>query len=233
MRTVRERGTWRARIRLSLYLGTVVLVLGVIAATAWAIADPIGATDNTYSAPQFQMDQGDRPAFTDNGALQHNVTARQNGPDGKALFTTPTLNGGQSAAVDGTQYLSAGSYTFFCTIHPTEMQATLVVTGNGTPQARPSASLTLRTKTISKAIKKGLLVSVNASTQINGATLTAKLGKATIGKTTASLASGAQTTKVKLSKAGKSKLRKKGSAKVTVTAEIPFGAPATAKAKLK
>jgi hypothetical protein len=113
------------------------------------------------------------------------------------------------------------------------MQATLVVTGNGTPQPRPSASLTLRTKTISKALKKGLLVSINASTQINGAALTANLGKATIGKTTTSLASGDQTKKLKLSKAGKSKLRGKSTAKVSVTADIPFGSPATAKAKLK
>jgi hypothetical protein len=60
-----------------------------------------------------------------------------------------------------------------------------------------------------------------------------KLGKATLGKTTASLAAGPQTVKVKLSKSGKSKLSKKSSAKVTVTAEIPFGSPATGKAKLK
>ena len=39
--------------------------------------------------------------------------------------------------------------------------------------------------------------------------------------------------KVKLSKSGKSKLRKKSTAKVKVTAEIPFGSPATAKTKLK
>jgi plastocyanin len=217
----------------------VVLVLGVIAATAWAVAQPIGSTDNAYTGgsggptPTYTMDQGDRPTFTDGGTNQHNAMARQNGPDGKALFTTPTLNGGQSATLDGTQYLTAGSYSFFCTIHPTEMQATLVVTGSGAPQARPSATVKLRTKTISKAIKKGLLVSVNASTAITGATLTAKLGKATIGRTTASLAAGAQTKKLKLSKAGKSKLSGKGTAKVSVTADIPFGAPATAKAKLK
>jgi plastocyanin len=238
MRTVRERGTWRARIRLSLYLGTVVLVLGVIAATAWAVAQPIGSTDNAYTGgsggptPTYTMDQGDRPSFTNAGTNQHNATARQNGPDGKALFTTPTLNGGQQVTVDGTQYVTAGSYSFFCTIHPTEMQATLVVTGNGTPQTRPSATAKLRTKTISKALK-GLLVAINASTKIDGATLTAKLGKATIGKTTASLFAGAQTVKVKLSKAGKSKLRGKNTAKVGVTVDIPFGSPATAKAKLK
>jgi hypothetical protein len=39
--------------------------------------------------------------------------------------------------------------------------------------------------------------------------------------------------KVKLSKSGKSKLSKKSSAKVSVTADIPFGAPAKANANLK
>jgi ribonuclease PH len=178
------------------------------------------------------MDQGDRPTFSDGGLAQHNVTARTNGPDGKALFFTPTLNGGQSSTLDGSQYLTAGSYTFFCTIHPTEMQATLVVTGSGTPQARPSATAKLRTKKISKALK-GLLVTINANTKIDGAAITAKLGKAVIGKATASLFAGVQTAKVKLSKAGKSKLGKKSSAKVTVTVDIPFGSPARAKANLK
>jgi plastocyanin len=216
------------------WLLVAVAALGAMVYAAIALAaDPINATDNAYNAPTYTMNQGERPTFTDGGANQHNVTARTNGPDNRALFSTPTLNGGQQAAVDGTQYLTAGTYTFFCTIHPTEMQATLVITGNGTPQARPSATLTLRTKTISKAVKKGLLVAVNASTAVSGATLTAKLGKATIGKTTTSLAAGAQNNKLKLSKAGKSKLQGKGTAKITVTADIPFGSPATAKAKLK
>jgi hypothetical protein len=37
---------------------------------------------------------------------------------------------------------------------------------------------------------------------------------------------------VKLNKAGKSKLRARSTAKVTVTANVPFGSPATAKGKL-
>ena len=37
---------------------------------------------------------------------------------------------------------------------------------------------------------------------------------------------------MKLSKAGKSKLREKSKATVKVTADIPFGLPASAKAKL-
>jgi plastocyanin len=218
--------------RFWLAVAAAALVAMTCAGISLAASDTIVAgPSESFSAPTYNADQGSLVPFQNNGG-SHNVTARQSGLDGKALFRSSTTSSGV-ASVDGTQYLSAGDYPFFCTIHPTTMNGTLHITGNGTPQARPSASLTLRTKTISKAIKKGLLVSVDANTQINGATLTAKLGKATIARTSASLASGTQTTKLKLSKSGKSKLRKKGSAKVTVTAEIPFGAPASAKAKLK
>jgi plastocyanin len=225
-----KRGTGRR-----LWLAVAVAAFSAMAYAGFALAasDTIvaGPADTYSQATPYNTDQGAVVQFQDLGG-SHNVTARQNGPDGQTLFKTPTITGG-TAGVDGTQYLPAGDYSFFCTVHPTTMQGTLHVTGNGTPQARPSATVTLRTKTISKAITKGLLVSVNASTAVSGATLTAKLGKATIGKMGTSLASGAQTKKVKLSKAGKSKLGKKSSAKVSVTAEIPFGAPATAKAKLK
>jgi plastocyanin len=227
---MREYGTAGRRFGL-------VVALAAIAAMAYAGVS-LAASDvivagpaDTYSQPAYNTDQGAVVQFQDNGG-SHNVTARQAGPDGKALFRSPTITGG-TAPVDGTQYLQAGDYAFFCTVHPTTMNGTLHVTGVGAPLARPSATLKLRTKTISKAVKKGLLVAVTAGSQVDGVTLTAKLGKATIGNTTTSLMSGAQTKTVKLSKAGKSKLRKKSSAKVTVTANIPFGAPASAKAKLK
>jgi hypothetical protein len=182
--------------------------------------------------PTYTTDQGEVVQFTVTGST-HTVTANQNGPDGKALFRTPIVSGG-TVGVSGTQFLSAGDYRFFCTVHPSTMQATLHVSGNGTPQARPSASLALRTKTISKALKKGLLVAVNASTKIDGVGLTAKLGNTKIGGANdVSLAAGQQTDVVKLSKAGKSKLRSRSTAKVTVTADIPFGSAASAKGKLK
>ena len=224
-----KRGTGRR-----IWLAVAVAAFAAMAYAGFALAASdtiVGGPGDTYSQSAYNTDPGAVVQFQDLGG-SHNVTARQNGPDGAALFRSPTITGG-TAAVDGTQYLSAGDYPFFCTVHPTTMQGTLHVTGNGTPQARPSATVTLRTKTISKAIKKGLLVSVNASTAVSSATLTAKLGKATIARMTTSLASGTQTKKLKLSKAGKSKLRKKSTAKVSVTAEIPFAAPATAKAKLK
>jgi plastocyanin len=223
-----KRGTGKR-----VWLAVAIAAFAVMAYAGFALAASppiIGQVDDTYNAPTYNIDQGEVAQLQVTGS-NHNVTATSNGPDKQALFRSPTITGG-SAGVDGTQYLATGDYTFFCTIHPTTMQATLHVTGNGTPQARPSASLKLKTKTISKALK-GLQVGINSTAKVEGVAVTAKLGGATLGKTTASLFAGNQTVKLKLSKAGKSKLRKKSSAKVTVTADIPFGSPATAKAKLK
>jgi plastocyanin len=219
--------------RLALVAAVAAIAAMVCTGIALAASDTIvaGPTD-TFSQPSYNADQGSLVPFQNNGG-SHNVTARQNGPDGGALFRSDITTSG-TTPVNGTQYLTTGSYPFICTVHPTTMQGTLQVTGAGTPQARPSASLKVRTKTISKALKKGLLVAVNASASVAGAELVAKLGKTTIGKATGvSLAQGQQTKVVKLSKSGKSKLGAKGKATVKVTANIPFGSPATAKAKLK
>jgi plastocyanin len=212
---------------LALAIAGVVLAAGV----AFGAAPIVGTADNMYSAPTYTIDQGEVAQLQVTGST-HNATAHPAGPDGKALFRSPTISGGQTAAVDGTQYLTAGNYTFFCTIHPGTMQATLTVTNSGTPVARPQADLSLKSKKLSKAVKKGLLVGVTTNTTVDGATLTAMLGKAVIGRVTVSLAAGPQVELVKLNKAGKSKLRARSTAKVTVTANVPFGSPATAKGKL-
>jgi plastocyanin len=214
-----------------LVLAAVAVAAMLGAGVALAASEEIVAgPSEAFSKSTYTTDQGAVVQFRDLGG-SHNVTARQNGPDGRALFRSPTISGG-TAPVDGTQYLSSGDYAFFCTVHPTTMNGTLRVTGAGAPVPRPQAALSLKSKSLAKAIKKGILVSIEASTKIDGVTLTAKLGKATLGKATVSLAAGVQADLVKLSKAGKSKLRARDTAKVTVTAEIPFGSPASAKAKL-
>ncbi|HEY7267852.1 MAG TPA: hypothetical protein VH501_09170 [Solirubrobacterales bacterium] len=213
-------------------MAAAIAALAVMAYAGFALAASapiIGRADDTFSAPTYTIDQGEVAQLQVTGS-EHNATAHQNGPDSRALFRSPTISGG-TVAVDGTQYLSAGDYTFFCTIHP-NMQATLHVSGNGTLQARPSSSIKATHRSVRQAIKKGLKVKMTPTTTIQGVTLTAKLGKTTIGKKTTTLNAGFNAPVVKLSKAGKAKLRGKRTAKVTVTADIPFGFPATSKAKL-
>ncbi len=179
-----RRGTTGRRIGLAVAL--VALGAMLYASIALGAAPIIGQGDDFYSAPTYPIDQGEVAQFQVTGST-HNVTAIQAGPDGQALFRSPTISGG-STGVQGTQYLSAGDYTFFCTVHPTTMQATLHVTANGAPQARPSAQLSVRSKKLAKASKKGILVAITASAKVDGASLVAKLGKATIGKAGRALA---------------------------------------------
>jgi plastocyanin len=217
--------------RLGLAIALIAVGAMVYAGIALAAAPIIGQGDDTFSASTYTIDQGEVAQLQVTGS-SHNVTAHQPGPDSRALFRTPTISGG-SAGVDGTQYLSAGDYAFFCSVHPSTMQATLHVSSNGAPLARPSAQLSVRSKKVAKASKKGILVAITASAKVDGASLVAKLGKTTIGKLDGlSLAAGQSFATVKLTKAGKSKLSKKSKASVTVTADIPFGSPATGKAKL-
>jgi plastocyanin len=199
---------------------------------ALAAHDTIVATGlNQYTASSYHTDQGEVVPFQVMAGT-HNVTAHQNGPDGKALFRSLTITGG-TTSVDGTQYLTTGSYTFFCSIHPSTMQATLVVGPGGTPQPRPHADLSLRTKKISKAKKRGLLVEIDTNQKIDNVSLVAKLGNTIIGRANAlALASGQQFDVLKLNKAGKNKLSGRRKASITLSADIPFGAPASGMGKL-
>jgi plastocyanin len=217
------------RLLMAVAAASVAAMLGT--GIALAASDVIvGGPAESFDKATYNADQGEVVQFRNDGG-SHNVTARQTGPDGKALFRSATTSGG-TTPVNGTQYLSSGDYSFFCTVHPTTMNGTLRVTGAGSPVPRPRATLAPKGKSLAKALKKGIKLAVTATSSADGVTFTAKLGKTTIGKATTSLVAGAQTKVIKLSKAGKSKLRRKSKATVAVSAEIPFGPPATAKVKL-
>jgi plastocyanin len=222
----------KAGTRIWLVVALVVAALMLASGLAFAAsATIVGQADNTYSAGLYTTDQGEVSQLQVTGSM-HSVTAVQQGPDGKPLFRSQTISGG-TTPVSGTQYLPAGTYQFFCSVHPTTMSGTLQVSSNGTPQPRPQATLKLTARKLSKVLKNGLSVSINSSAKVTGVNLVAKLGKTTIGSSN-NLAwfAGQQFDTVRLTKAGKSKLRSKSKATVTLTAAIPFAAPATTKAKL-
>ena len=187
----------------------------------------------TFNAASYSTDQGDVATLQVAGGT-HNVTATQNGPDGKALFRSNTISGG-STPVDGTQYLTAGSYAFICSIHPTTMQATLNVSSNGTPLARPALSLKLVSTSLDKVAKKGvLLVRVTTPAPGQDAAIEAGLGKSSLAKATGlSLVSGAQKVKLKLGKKAKSKLASRSKATIALKGTVPFGSPGSATGKLR
>lgn len=208
----------------------------IAAGSAFGVAQTIVASDpSVFTAATYTMDQGDRPTLQNTSSTIHNARARQNGPDGNDLFSTPTIGSG-TTTLDGTQYLNTGTYAFQCTIHPLSMQANLSVSGLGTPVARPDIDVTAAGGKLSKAAKKGkLLVTVKALTKSDDVELTVKLGKATLGTQSPFDLAAGQTRKlsVKLTKSGKAKLADLDRATLKVTGEVPFGSPDTAKTKLK
>lgn len=199
--------------------------------SAFGVAQTIVASDDFFVAAAYTMDQGDRPPLQNAGTNQHNATAKTNGPDGNFLFSSPTIGTG-STTVEGTQYLTAGTYAFLCTVHPLPMQANLQVSGLGAPVARPQIDVILGAGKLDKIAKKGKLqVTVKALTKSDDVELEVKLGKTVIGTQKAFDLAAGQSRKLtlKLNKAGKSKLSDRNSAKLKVTGEVPFGSPDTAK----
>src|SRR2546423_9302441 len=117
----------------------VALVALVVPALAWADKQIQAAPGNRYTTTDVTIDQGERVTFHNGDTVAHDVTATQNGPDGKPLFKSPTTDPGKDSVVDGTQYLSAGHYDFICSIHP-DMKGSIHVTTNGTPVQRPGGA---------------------------------------------------------------------------------------------
>jgi plastocyanin len=119
--------------------GIVLLTAGaLLAAAPAALADKTitASPSNRYSTPNVTMDQGERLTFQNADIADHNVTASKDGSDGKPLFASKTISTNQESLVDGSQYLTAGTYEFFCTLH-SFMTGTLTVTSAGTPVPRP------------------------------------------------------------------------------------------------
>src|SRR3954471_22279126 len=121
------------RTRVALTLAVVALV---VPALAWADKRIEAGPPNRFTTTDVTMDQGEKLTFHNGDTVTHDVTATQNGPDGKPLFKTAATDGGKTSTVDGAQYLTAGHYDFICSIHP-NMKGSIHVTTNGTPAQRP------------------------------------------------------------------------------------------------
>lgn len=124
-----------------------ILVCGVLAAVliapATALADEtiVATTGTRYAATEYTIDQGEPLNFRndDLSGPSHDVASTANGKvRGSYLFASEVVGGGKTSFVEGSQYLTTGSYDFFCSLHPS-MKGRLVVTSAGTPKPRPGA----------------------------------------------------------------------------------------------
>jgi plastocyanin len=219
----------------------VVVALAVVGVAAFGAAQALGASESitAVAGPQFgkasfSIDRGTTAIFDnqDLSATTHDVTAFDTGgAKNLPLFRSAEISGGQTTPVSGTASLGAGTYRFFCTVHPTQMTGQLVVT----PSTSPTVAVTVLSRKLGPVAKSGKLkVKVSGLLATNAVPLTARVGKKKLGSTSVTdLGAGAsRTVKVPLSRSGKNFLSRRGSAKLKVTASPPGDQPVTVARRL-
>jgi hypothetical protein len=216
------------------------LALGLAASQALAtIATPVIATNSADFDQGGAIDISGEGVFDNRDTVTHNVTADAKGPDGKALFRTGNASGGTMRQIQGTEYLSADTYPFHCSIHPNMRDEFVVDDGRPAPPVpRPEISLKVKSKKLGKVVNSGKLkVKVEAAepTMADGIKLKAKKGKKGIskGKKLNLAAAADKTVKLKLSDKGIERLAGLKKAKVKVQGTVDFGFGDKASKKLK
>lgn len=90
------------------------------------VAGP-GAASTGYATPVMTASKGGPLSFANFDVVQHDVVAKDLGPDGKPLFRSKLIGLAEQAPVEGLDRVESGKqYAFYCSIHP-GMQGTLSV----------------------------------------------------------------------------------------------------------
>jgi plastocyanin len=225
--------------------------VAVLAAPATALADEtiVATTGTRYAAADYTIDQGEPLNFRndDLSGPSHDVVSTANGEVKGRLFASEIIEGGKTAFVEGSQYLTTGSYDFFCSIHPS-MQGKLNVNANGTPKPRPGSTPTapgeappaadqtppepsldfgtLRAASIKK--KRSLTLKVGADEAVS-MTVTVKVGKVTLATRKLKLSvPEKKTLRLTVGKAARKALKRRARIRIVVDVVDTAGNPGTA-----
>jgi len=216
------------------------VALLVPAAAARADEEITASPGNRYDNPNPTIDQGERLTFRNNDLREHDVTSTPPGDVNGYLFQSRLVGFGESSFVEGSQYLTTGTYAFACSIHP-EMQGTLTVTSAGTPVPRPGSggppadttppALSLKASR-PKARARKLAVTVTSS-EAASLVLTAKVGSSRVARAVTELVAGEQKVTLKLSRRAARRLRRGRKVRLAAAAKDTAGNTGTAKLTLK
>ena len=124
-------------------LAAVVAISLLGATAAWADETITTRPTNSFASAVTTIDQGEKVTLANYDIAGHDVVSERSGDDGKPLFRSEIINPGSSGPVVGTEYLTTGTYPFFCSVHP-GMEATLEVTSAGTPAERPQSGVSVK-----------------------------------------------------------------------------------------
>jgi plastocyanin len=207
------------------------------AATAWADGTINARPPNTFSAAVTTIDQGEKVTFRNSDIAGHDVVSKDSGDDGKPLFRSEVVAPQSSGPVPGTEYLTTGTYPFFCSIHP-GMEATLEVTSAGTPVPRPKPSVTVKVRSgdLQRVVNSGKLklrVSTPKADLTVGARAKKRNGSIALGSKKVEWDGGSGRVVLKLSDSARDALDKRERAKVIATVTADHGGGHTERATAK
>ena len=78
----------------------------------------VAIADFTYTPPDLHIQPGDTVTWTNNGPSEHTVTAKDGSYDSDTMSVDETFSH---------TYPKAGTYDYICSLHPDQMQGTIVV----------------------------------------------------------------------------------------------------------
>lgn len=211
-----------AAVRRGLALAVFILLLG--AQSAWADETITAIYPDRFLSGVTTIDQGEKVSFRNLDVVGHDVTAHDTGDDGKPLFGSSLVGPGMSGPVAQTEYLTTGSYHFFCSIHP-GMEATLEVTSAGTPAERPQSEglqVKVLSKDLDRVVESGKLklrVTSRKGSVLVGARAEKRKGALALGSKKVKFEEkGVRRVALRLSDAARKALRKRERATVIATA---------------
>lgn len=207
------------------------------AAVATAANENVTAAEECceFLAASYSIDAGTVGQFQNDTDTVHDIEAGGKGPDREPLFVAKQVKSG-TVPINGTQYLSPGDYPFICLIHGSGMSATLKVLPTGTPQKRPSVTVTLPAQDLATAASSGKLkATLKGKVGATGLTLVASKGKTTLGTLRKASVSTGKTKNVTIPLTGSAKaaLKRLDKAAIQLELTVPFGKTAKASKTLR
>ena len=85
-----------------------------------------GAASTGYATPLVLSQAGQKVTYVNLDNVQHDVNSTKKGPDGRPVFHSKLIGLAESAPVQGAEKVPAGTYEFYCSVHP-GMRGNLVV----------------------------------------------------------------------------------------------------------
>lgn len=126
----------RARLLFAVLPALALILLPAVASSADPTIEASGGGPYSWSPSSAQTAAGGTVSFKNpSGSVLHGLTWAS-GPETPKCSNIP-INDGKTSWAGNCSFAQAGTYGFYCSVHPTEMKGTITVTADGGPPPPP------------------------------------------------------------------------------------------------